>query len=82
MHDPQYRVAIAGQSTAYNQPPHPRFPPRRRHGQPTRTGHLPALNGKAPGRRPRNPRRRPGAPHRGTPDPSRPGVPYHHRSPT
>lgn len=25
MHDPQYRVAIAWQNTAYNQPPHPRF---------------------------------------------------------
>lgn len=25
MHDPQYRVAIAWQNTAYNQPPHPSF---------------------------------------------------------
>ena len=25
MHDPQYRVAIAWQNTAYNQPPHPGF---------------------------------------------------------
>jgi hypothetical protein len=45
-----------------------------------RAGHLPALNAQAPGRRPRNPlRRRPGAPHRSIPDPSRPGMPYHHR---
>lgn len=26
MHDTQYRVAIAWQNTAYNQPPHPSFP--------------------------------------------------------
>jgi hypothetical protein len=25
LHDPQYRVAIAWQNTAYNQPPHPSF---------------------------------------------------------
>jgi hypothetical protein len=25
MHDAQYRVAIAWQNTAYNQPPHPSF---------------------------------------------------------
>jgi rhamnogalacturonan endolyase len=25
MHDPQYRVAIAWQNSAYNQPPHPSF---------------------------------------------------------
>ena len=25
MHDPQYRVAIAWQNVAYNQPPHPSF---------------------------------------------------------
>jgi rhamnogalacturonan endolyase len=25
MHDPQYRVAIAWQNSAYNQPPHPGF---------------------------------------------------------
>jgi rhamnogalacturonan endolyase len=25
MHDPQYRVAVAWQNTAYNQPPHPSF---------------------------------------------------------
>jgi rhamnogalacturonan endolyase len=25
MQDPQYRVAIAWQNTAYNQPPHPSF---------------------------------------------------------
>ncbi|MGR6917986.1 rhamnogalacturonan lyase family protein [[Actinomadura] parvosata] len=25
MHDPQYRIAIAWQNTAYNQPPHPSF---------------------------------------------------------
>ena len=25
LHDPQYRVAIAWQNTAYNQPPHPGF---------------------------------------------------------
>ncbi len=25
MHDPQYRVAVAWQNTAYNQPPHPGF---------------------------------------------------------
>jgi rhamnogalacturonan endolyase len=25
MHDPQYRLAIAGQNVAYNQPPHPSF---------------------------------------------------------
>ena len=25
MHDPQYRVAISWQNTAYNQPPHPSF---------------------------------------------------------
>ena len=25
MHDPQYRMAIAWQNTAYNQPPHPSF---------------------------------------------------------
>jgi rhamnogalacturonan endolyase len=25
MHDRQYRLAIAGQNVAYNQPPHPSF---------------------------------------------------------
>jgi rhamnogalacturonan endolyase len=25
MHDPQYRLAIAWQNVAYNQPPHPGF---------------------------------------------------------
>ncbi len=25
MHDPQYRVAVAWQNVAYNQPPHPGF---------------------------------------------------------
>ncbi|KAB8188565.1 rhamnogalacturonan lyase, partial [Nonomuraea phyllanthi] len=25
LHDPQYRVALAWQNTAYNQPPHPSF---------------------------------------------------------
>jgi hypothetical protein len=25
MHDPMYRVAVAWQNTAYNQPPHPSF---------------------------------------------------------
>jgi rhamnogalacturonan endolyase len=25
MHDPQYRVAVAWQNSAYNQPPHPSF---------------------------------------------------------
>jgi rhamnogalacturonan endolyase len=25
MHDPQYRVSVAWQNTAYNQPPHPGF---------------------------------------------------------
>jgi rhamnogalacturonan endolyase len=25
MHDPQYRLAVAWQNTAYNQPPHPSF---------------------------------------------------------
>jgi rhamnogalacturonan endolyase len=25
MHDPQYRVAVSWQNTAYNQPPHPGF---------------------------------------------------------
>jgi hypothetical protein len=25
MHNPQYRVAVAWQNTAYNQPPHPSF---------------------------------------------------------
>ena len=25
MHDPQYRVAVAFQNVAYNQPPHPSF---------------------------------------------------------
>ena len=25
MHDPQYRVRVAWQNTAYNQPPHPSF---------------------------------------------------------
>ena len=25
MHDPQYRVAVSWQNTAYNQPPHPSF---------------------------------------------------------
>ena len=25
MHDPQYRVAVSGRTTAYNQPPHPSF---------------------------------------------------------
>jgi hypothetical protein len=25
MHDPQYRVSVPRQNTAYNQPPHPSF---------------------------------------------------------
>jgi hypothetical protein len=25
MHDPQYRLAVAWQNVAYNQPPHPSF---------------------------------------------------------
>ncbi len=66
MHDPQYRVAIAWQNTAYNQPPHPSFfigddmptPPtpnivdRRWHAAGSAAGHadLPAGDGVA-GRR-------------------------------
>jgi hypothetical protein len=25
MHDPQYRMQVSGEQTAYNQPPHPGF---------------------------------------------------------
>ena len=36
VHDPQYRVALAWQNTAYNQPPHPSFFIGNGMGQPAR----------------------------------------------
>ena len=45
LHDAQYRLALAWQNVAYNQPPHPEFLRGRRHGRPA-----PALDlGRRPG---------------------------------
>lgn len=85
MHDPQYRVAIHRLQPA----PAPGVLHRRRDGEPAHPEHLPTLTPDGPERGRRGGRHRaaaaesaqlrPGAPHRGIPDPSRPGMPYHHR---